>query len=238
MNYSILQWNVWFQEKAENIISQLQACDADIVCLQELTTDSYINPGTDLPRLIADLGYYSAYYQTLKRDGDHYYHMGNGLFSKYPILRTRQVLLREAESINGHSTETRAYLEATLETPSGDLTVSTAHLSFGAELAHETDRLLETIEGHPPHFIFTGDLNARPESETVTRLAEKLTHAGPAYEVGTWPSKHVSYDNNVIPYLSHRYDYIFTSDDITVVDSDAVQTEHSDHLPVKVTITF
>lgn len=40
MSFTVLQWNIWYKEKIENILETLMGIDADVVCLQELSIDN------------------------------------------------------------------------------------------------------------------------------------------------------------------------------------------------------
>jgi endonuclease/exonuclease/phosphatase family metal-dependent hydrolase len=237
MSYSILQWNVWYREKAEHILTELQRADADIICLQELTADSYVNPGIDTPARIAELGYEYDYRPVYRHPGQQYYHMGNGIFSKFPIRGKRLVYLQEENTFDGRTIEGRIYMEVTIETPDGLLTVGTAHLSFEDELLEaQTDKLIEAIQHHRERFIFTGDLNVPPSSATVKRLDQKLRAVGPSYDTPTWPTKHYEFHGVTVPILDRRLDYLFATQDIQITGSQLIQTEHSDHLPIMLDI--
>jgi endonuclease/exonuclease/phosphatase family metal-dependent hydrolase len=62
MQISVLQWNSWYKEKTQNIVTFLKEQNADIICLQELTID---NPDQNIrhaPQYIAEqLGYHYYY---------------------------------------------------------------------------------------------------------------------------------------------------------------------------------
>lgn len=238
-SFRIVQWNVWFRERAEHVLKVLRQIDADIICLQELTQNSYINPSVDIPQLIANMGYDYSFQLALKQDGPEYYHMGNGIFSKYPIVSRRHVYLAE-ESSRHPQQEARIYLEVILQLPAGGLlTVGTAHLSFEvSQLETETDRLLNAIHHHAERFIFTGDLNAPPDSATVKRLEAKLRAAGPHYTQPTWPTKPYAFHGVAVPLLDKRLDYLFTTHDIHMTGSEVVQTTYSDHLPLVASLTL
>jgi exonuclease III len=48
----LLQWNVWYDEKADNVVDFIKDTDADIVCAQELTVNGPANPGIDVAIII------------------------------------------------------------------------------------------------------------------------------------------------------------------------------------------
>jgi endonuclease/exonuclease/phosphatase family metal-dependent hydrolase len=237
MHLSVLQWNVWFREQADHILHVLAEQQADIVCLQELTQDSYVNPGVNMPARIAALGYAYDYRQTLQFPGPQYYHMGNGIFSKHPIRERRHVYLQYEGTHAGVHHENRVYLEIVIETPVGFLTIGTAHLSFQPELSEvESTQLEHAIEHHRERFLFAGDLNVPPDAAAVRMLESHFKPIGPDYMHGTWPTKPYMFDGKTVPDLSRRLDYLFATRDIDIVEGRLIQTPYSDHLPIRLEI--
>jgi endonuclease/exonuclease/phosphatase family metal-dependent hydrolase len=234
MDLKILQWNVWFKERAQNIVAVLRQVDADIVCVQELTTDSYINSGVDMRSQISALGYHHFYHQTLQHPGKNYYTMGNAIFSKVPIIATKTVYVQFDTPDHPFARENRVYLEAKLDAPGGILTVGTTHLSYfdellgAAEIRAETGALMGALANNTERFIFTGDLNATPSSYAVQQLSRYFRHAGPDLTQATWTTKPYPYHAG----LDRRIDYVFTTADIKVTDARLIDTHASDHLPI------
>lgn len=243
MKLSVLQWNVWFREKADNIVRFIRETDADIVCLQELTRDSADNPGRDIVAEIGTLGYYTAYEATRISYGDTYIHMGDGIFSKFPIINQRHVYVQHEDlsSLNSQ-TEDRLYVEAELDINNHAFTIGTVHLSYVSEFfvdadkKKEVDALLAAIQKNKEKFILTGDLNSTPDTYTVQELEKLLASAGPNYKQATWTTKPFSYDGFEASTLDWRLDYVFTTPDIKVLDSKILPTDYSDHLPILATI--
>lgn len=228
MRIRVLQWNVWYREYADNIISELRRFAADIVCLQELTTDSYCNPGVNVPLKIAELGYEFEYFPTLNRPGTHHYKMGNGIFSKYPVVNSRRVFVaRESDD-----RENRVYLEVELETSAGRLWVGTTHLSWiESEPLDEAEKLVEATAKRTSRFILTGDLNVAPGSRVLQKIENQLLNAT-STPVLTWPSKPYEGHGLSIRRLDRQLDYVFTTPDIKVLSTRALESAHSDHLPL------
>ena len=245
MKVTILQWNVWFQEKADNVLRAIEEIDADTICLQELTAHSAINPQRNLPVEIAQLGYTSHfYYPTIQRDE---FIMGNGIFSKYPMETTRHTYVRQENieedltKIDPHH-ENRVYVEATLKIANSLLTIGTVHLSFtpGFEPQDwkdiETNKLIDTLRTNRNNFVFTGDLNALPDSGTIASLSNLLKSAGPDLNEATWTTKPFNYQDFIADKLNWRLDYVFTTPDVQVLESKTITTDVSDHLPILTTI--
>ena len=219
---------------------ELESFDADIVCLQELTTHSAANPRRDIPAEIAALGYHKYYVQSLHNAETD---MGNGIFSRLPIAGSRSVYVQhEDPAVQDYSRENRIYLETVLSMGQARLTIGTVHLSYAQEFhdtagkERETNRLLEAIKGNRSRFVLTGDLNSPPGSYTVSALDKLLRPAGPRYGEATWTTKPFSYNGFEANTLSWRLDYAFTSPDIKVLDSRIMPTEASDHLPILTTL--
>lgn len=243
MKISVLQWNVWYKEKADNIISFLKSQDADILCLQELTTGSHINPLRNLPEEIAALGYNPLFQQTLeKQKGTEYYHMGNGIFSKFPITGNRHVYIQHEVPGGGYELENRVYVEARLDINGKPFTIGTVHMSYIEEFKTtegkkaETERLIGAIKQNTEHFLLTGDLNATPGTETIRMLDEVLSSAGPTYDQPTWttkPFEHLDFKANT---LDWRLDYAYATKDVKIVSGKILQTDASDHLPILIEI--
>ena len=63
MSVRILQWNVLFRESATRILDVLKDVDADVLCLQELTSVSGHNEGIDVPAHIASGLGFNFFYQ-------------------------------------------------------------------------------------------------------------------------------------------------------------------------------
>lgn len=240
MKISVLQWNVWYQEKADSILKFLSTTNADIVCLQELTKTSSHNPYRNLPEEIKQLGYKSSYVMTVDRPG---WQMGNGIFSKFSVQSSREVFLRhEVAGDASPSNESRAYIENLILAGDKRLTVGTAHLSFtpGFKLMPEKEieakHFLATIGDNHSGFIFTGDFNALPDSNLIRTLDNKFQHAGPDYEEPTWTTKPFDYMDFKADRLNWRLDYVYTTPDIKVTTAKTLATEVSDHLPILVEI--
>ncbi len=243
MKLSVLQWNVWFKETADNVVALVKEIDADIVCLQELTQDSTINPNRDIPADLEALGYASEYLPAHQRTGEKRIKMGNGIFTKYPIVNSRQIYVQHAEpNSESFSKENRVYVEATVKTGQQNLIVGTVHMSytprfeFDEAKVKETDQLFSAIQHNTERFIFMGDLNATPTSYTIEKLSKLLRPADPDYAQPTWTTKPFSHDGFEVDTLDWRLDYVFATPDVKVTDSRIIKTNYSDHLPILTTI--
>lgn len=243
MKLSVLQWNVLYKEAAENILKLIREVDADIVCLQELTRDSDMNPKIDIPALIEALGYQSHYFVTLTEES---FVMGDGIFSKYHIISRAVEYTHRGKDLpnydNAYADEPRAYLEAKVNLDEKNLTIGTTHLSYSPRFIpnparqKEDEKFVSLVSNNHKRFVFTGDFNALPEGKLVQTLLGQFRHAGPNFSRKTWTTKPFTYDGFEANTLDWRLDYVFVTPDIKVLSSKIIQTDYSDHLPVLTTL--
>ena len=240
MTITVLQWNVYFQEDIHNIAEFLKANPADVICLQELTIDYAKQTVKNTPLYIAEqLGYnyYSQEVPFKRRDGT-LLNLTNGIFSRFPIENTRPAWIHESINQNDKNDQRRAYLEATLKIPGSNVTIATTHLSFAPAFTNtprkkrEADDLCKEMSRHDKAFIFTGDLNATPDSYMVKTISKHLKNAGPDPQQKTWTTKPFSYQGFEETQRNWRLDYIFTTKDVKVLKAEILETNYSDHLPI------
>ncbi|HKR81460.1 MAG TPA: endonuclease/exonuclease/phosphatase family protein [Candidatus Saccharimonadales bacterium] len=238
LEFSVLQWNVWFKEDPDNIVRLLREQSPDIACLQELIINDRINT----PQYIAEqLGYYCCFKEIPieSSDGEKVV-FANGIFSRFPIQHERWSWINEPQIGGGYSDEYRAYVEATLDMEGRAVTVGTTHSSYTHKFQStpakeaETDRLVTEIARHKARYIFTSDLNASPKSYTIHSIEKHLQNAGPAAAENTWTTKPFSYNGFHENALRWRLDYVFATPDLFVHSAEVVPTEFSDHLPLLV----
>ncbi len=242
MKISVLQWNVLYTEKADNVLQFIKQTGADIVCLQELTQNSVTNPNRDLPSEIADLGYQSYYEAT---DSLSNLTIGNGIFSKFPLSDSRSVYVSETDPNNNDYPQfNRAYIETTLNLDGSQLTVGTAHLSYtpGFEFfpgkRAESEKFIKAVRSRRSRYLLTGDFNATPDSSLIQDLNRLLVPSDPNYNEATWTTKPFEMHGFAADTLDWRLDYVFTSSDIKVLSTKIVETEYSDHLPILTTLVL
>lgn len=246
MKLSILQWNIWYLEDIKNVASFLQQNKADIICLQELTIDHPKQTVADTPAYVAEQLGYHYFHKELPIEGTdgNKYMIANGIFSRYPIVDSHFVYVNEPQADGGYADEYRAYVEVTLDVNGKEVTVGTVHLSYThhfeptANKQQESDRLVAELRKHTENFIFTGDLNALPDSYTIDAIAAILQSAGPSFSEKTWTTKPFTYGGFEANTLDWRLDYIFASKDLEVNTTQILTTDYSDHLPVQVSVNI
>jgi endonuclease/exonuclease/phosphatase family metal-dependent hydrolase len=242
MTLKIMNWNVWYSEKADNLVEFIKKINPDILCCQELTVNFEINPGVSVPDKIADdcgFKYYFFHPMTTYINNGEVIQMGNGIFSKFPITKSEFKYIQEADpKIKTFETENRTYIESELNIDGKELNVGTVHMSYAKEFDvsqkkyEELQKLIEAVNNHHERFILAGDMNALPESVIIKELEKLFIHADPNTDKPTWTTKPFSYQGFEANELNWRLDYIFATEDINVIQTKILQTKYSDHLPV------
>jgi endonuclease/exonuclease/phosphatase family metal-dependent hydrolase len=237
----LLQWNVWYDEKADNVVDFIKDTDADIVCAQELTVNGPANPGIDVPKAIAKACGYNYYFHPMTiygTDGEAL-QMGNGIFSKFSIVDKNFQYVQKADPKNqSYETEDRSYVEVSLDINGNLLKVGTVHLSYSPAFAMtekklgEAEKLYEAAKDNHQRYILTGDMNAKPDSPIIKQLEKLFIHADPNTERPTWTTKPFSYQGFDANTLDWRLDYVFATEDINVITNKIIHTQYSDHLPI------
>src|SRR5665213_2255253 len=92
----VMTWNVLYKEDADKILELIKQIKPDILCCQEITTDSYVNPGRNVPEeaskiIDGDYRYLSVLTMLDNLPGN----MGNAIISRFPIKQERQILVQK-----------------------------------------------------------------------------------------------------------------------------------------------
>lgn len=239
MRISILQWNVWFKEDIERILSVLKEYPADVICLQELTR-GYAQQSREntWDYITQELGYAYRVQEVPIITGEGRWTQGNMICSRLPLTGSRSTWLHEPSNPESSDDQYRGYLEITLNASGEEVTVATTHLSFKADMSDDTElqRLLDIIGKKRERFVLTGDFNATPDSPRIMGLEKALRHAGPPYTENTWTTKPYIFDGVEKSTLDWRLDYIFTTRDCNAAEAVLIPTTVSDHLPIRAVI--
>ena len=231
MKIKILQWNIWYKENIDNIITELKRIDADIVCLQELcvTASDFSNV-----EKIKDL-YPYVYYEIADTFSDNR-SQGNAILSKHPFLETFSKFVQEqSENKNDYSKEGRIYLQAKINIEGSFISVGTTHLSYTHKFEEtelkdfEIDKLLSYLIPNKDKFIFLGDLNTTKGSKYIKKISNHLRYYNTQ---NTWTTKPFSYMGFEEQNLNWKLDYVFTSKDLVCNNVSLIETIFSDHLPI------
>lgn len=220
----VITWNLWWtfgpwQERQVAIESVLAHQNADVVFLQES-----IPAHDQASRLAASLGLHCIQ-SSLPEFGNR--GMANAILSRWPILRTTQIVLPSGEG----RPRVRTAIMCHLDTPWGPWPVATTHLDHAFDASalrlRQVDAVADLVrnelgetDGALPAII-GGDFNAVPDSDEVRRLTGRTDprHANLIFadfweQKGSGPG-HTWDGSN--PYLSdanwpnRRIDYLFVT---------------------------
>lgn len=240
MKINVLQWNVWFREDIDRVIEVIKRLDVDIICLQELT-HGYIGQSQENTwEYIQNQLNFNCVHQSIPIiTKDEQWRQANGIFSRFSIGEPRKHWLHVPVDSNDITDQYRGYLEADVYVGDKPLTVATTHMSFHEYLTgtdHELENLLDIAKQKSSNYLLTGDFNVTPGSRRIKELSKLFHHVGPEFSENTWTTKpHKTADFEAAT-LDWRYDYIFASNDVKVIDAEIIDTEVSDHLPILATI--
>ncbi|MEK7531077.1 MAG: endonuclease/exonuclease/phosphatase family protein [Patescibacteria group bacterium] len=245
----LLQWNIWYKEDIRNVLKLLREVNADVICLQELTINHpHYNQRMNTAQFIAEgLGFHYHFKEAQSGivDGVEEKY-GNGIFSRYPILKTNHVYIQDPLDPYVENTdydkEGRIYVEIAVNVGGRELTVGTVHMSYTHKFEPneakkvETNKLVEVLKSKKDNFIITGDFNSLPDSYTITEIEKYLKNLGPAQTENTWTTKPFSYNGFEVNSLDWRLDYCFATPDVQTVSAKILETAYSDHLPILIEI--
>lgn len=243
--YSLLQWNIWYREKPDNIVAQLKDWNVDIICIQEATQGMLLHDKIDVAQYLSEKLNYHYYFHEAHNwqlEGKPEERIGNAILSRFPLETTHHFFIQVPgpEKREVYSEQGRVYIEAAIRLPTGVVTVGTTHLSYTDRfqpMPHqiaETAKLLELINHRTDNFILTGDFNALPDSDVIRSIEHYLKPAGPAYSKPTWTTKRIEYEDFFEDQLKYRMDFIFSTRDVKIQSSALLPTPYSDHLPILV----
>jgi endonuclease/exonuclease/phosphatase family metal-dependent hydrolase len=245
MRIKILHWNIWFQEKAENILKVVEKINPDILCCQEVTIGSNFNKKKDVAKFIAKKLNYNynfsnshKYEFPLTPKGESNYG-GNAIFSRFPIIKNSNFPIINPKDLPELKYERRTCAVSEIKIDENKkIKVATAHASYNngfiedKEKINEAKKLVSFFKKNPKNLIFTGDLNLSPKTKSIRLIEKELKHCGPDYKNPTWTTKPFSFMGFEETKLKWRLDYIFTSKDVKVINSKIIKTKYSDHLPI------
>lgn len=250
MRIKILHWNIWFQERAENILKVVKKINPDICCFQEVTVGSKFNGKKDVAKFIGDkLNYNFNFSNSHKYEfpitpkGEVNYG-GNAIFSRFPIIKNSNFPIINPKDSPKLKYERRTCAVSDIRIGKKILKVATTHKSYSSgfmedkEKISETEKLVSFLKKYPKDVIFTGDLNLSPNTKSIKLIENELNHCGPDYSKSTWTTKPFSFMGFEETKLKWRLDYVFASKNIKILNSKIIKTKFSDHLPVLVEIEF
>ena len=229
-----MTFNVHYSNRnTEDIVHLIRAEKPDIIALQEVTEDL---AGSLLPELAAD------YPHSLN---DNSWGFPLVLLSRYPLAAQPRL------------PKVQRSIEATVETPKGDVTIWNVHNfvtvdQVGWESQKRTlSAIAQEIESNSQPVIVLGDFNTTNQAENYDLIANHLTDVHQAVGRGfgfTYPETDVLDKIPLAPWYVQllrlarpvfRIDYIFVSDHFVPQETHVIPNGFgSDHRPVVATLWF
>jgi endonuclease/exonuclease/phosphatase family metal-dependent hydrolase len=225
MDYNLHNgFNTDGQLNMEELAQVMEAADADVIALQEVSRGWLLNGSVDMLEWLSqrlDLPYVYGPTEGLL--------WGNAILSRYPVVSEVAYPL-PPDSSRLH----RGYLIAEIDIGQERIQIMDTHLHhIEADSEIRQEQVPVLIEGWDgaPRSILMGDLNATPDSPEMMMLAAAgLVNV--TAEIGPDPS-FTYYSANP----DNQIDYIWISPDLIPLESHIPQSTASDHLPIIGVIT-
>lgn len=204
----------------DRIAHVIRSVKPDLVALQEVDQNVRRTDQMDQPQLLSEkTGLAVVFGQNIGLQGGHY---GNALLSRFPVPRSKNHLLPNLEQ-----GEQRGVIEAEVKLPGIDvpLVVLATHFDHRPaeaerlESAKAIQKLVEASPNRPA--LLAGDLNATPDSDTLSKLFEVWTSANSEPQL-TVP---VREPNRQIDYILFRPQNRWKVVEVQVLD-EAVASDH------------
>jgi endonuclease/exonuclease/phosphatase family metal-dependent hydrolase len=226
MDYNLHNgFNTDGQLDLEALAQVIEAGDADVIGLQEVSRGWVINGSVDMLQWLSqrlDMPYIFGPTEGLL--------WGNAILSRYPVVSVDTASLPpESQRLR------RGYINAEIDAGQRTFHLIDTHLHHlgpDSEMRQQQVPLLVEAWGNAPRTILVGDMNATPDSPEMQILAG----AG-LVDVGgiLGPDPGFTFYS---PDPDERIDYIWTSPDIIPTSFDIPRSTASDHLPLVTTITL
>ncbi|QDV69096.1 Endonuclease/Exonuclease/phosphatase family protein [Rosistilla carotiformis] len=204
----------------QRIADVILSVKPDVVALQEVDKNVKRSGDVDQPAELARLTKMNVVFgANIDLQGGHY---GNAILSRFPIIRHENHRLPNIDD-----GEQRGMIEAEIALPKSNqpLRLLATHLDHRPD---QRERLAsatfinERLDGHPQlPALLAGDMNARPDSETLRRLQAKWTSANQT-PMATYP---VTQPTIQIDYILHSPAIRWKIIEFKVLD-EAVASDH------------
>ena len=164
--------NVDGKRDVNRLAKVIKALNPDIVAMQEVDKGTGRIQGRDTTAELAKiLGMHHAYGKAMDYDGGQY---GEAILSKYPIKKIKNYALPAEKGA-----EPRAALTVVVNIPGTDkeylfMATHLDHLRKGKNRIMQAEEINKILAKQSLPYIIAGDLNAAPDSKTISILSEKV----------------------------------------------------------------
>ncbi len=228
MKLKILSWNIWCSGIYSEIEKFLKDNNPDIILLQEVMDK---DPKLPVVNLLKDMGYEYVYIPVIEVDWlEGGYKMGNAIFSKYPIVSSKEHWLSVQKP--------RLALQADIKIEDKIFHFFSIHLlhTHQQESEIQNEQINDLLKVLPKErVIIGGDFNSVPESYVIKKMEENFNNSDKSNNP-TWCLYEDGCPRCKKTVLDIRLDYIFLSNDIKSFEPKVEESKASDHLPISVII--
>lgn len=208
------------------IADTIKSCGADIIGLQEMRGKGTREDYQAQTQILAEkTGFYYYFAETIKVEGSNPY--GNAVLSRYPIISAQIIPIPDPKiKWFFRSYESRCILKAKIDIGNG-LDIMVSHFGLNPD---EQKNAVRTLIANIPEksCVLMGDFNMEPDNKILNPIKQRLFDTADRFDC-----EKLSYPSDK---PTVKIDYIFTTDDITVLDSDIPAIVSSDHRPHIATI--
>lgn len=237
MKLTVLSWNILGGKHREQVISFLQHTEWDIAALQEVTQRETHSKVVNDAKEIADALNCEYYYKTAFRTDRHtpVYDLGNCLLSKLPIQKGAVYPLSDLSTYQRNSTtEPRNAVEISIAVNDNTLRCFSTHIGYDDSLGEGElqKKQIQTLLKITPreNAIVMGDFNSSPTSSVLNIVEKTLVHTDTQLTAMTWTNLKKE------THPQHRIDYIFTTPDIQTTEFEILESDASDHKPIRAVV--
>ena len=203
-------------KSVQRIADVIKESGAQIVCLQEVTSNQINQP----VELAARLGMNYGFQKNITEGDGHY---GTALLTSFEIINEKHYSLTSVD-------EQRGAHEVGIQTPDGYLTVFCTHLGLEEEeRIKQTCELADIVNAVIGPKVVCGDFNEEINAPGVAAFIKNTSL------VDADPSGALTFDS-VNP--DRRIDMIFCSPSIKVESINVINTQASDHMPLIVELSI
>lgn len=204
----------------------IKSTQADFVGLQEVDSICNRSGKVDQMKVLAEItGMHYVFLRHFEYDGGAY---GLGILSKYPIVSQQD---DKITSMKNGEKKSLALLSARISLPDGkEVDFATAHFALDQSTRLvQAGEVLEFLESEIP-VILTGDFNAEPDTEEMTKLSRSFKMADENH-------------GNTFPVFdpTKKIDYIWISkNNLEKVSKVTIPfaIQYSDHLPLEAEVSL
>lgn len=196
---------------------------ADIVGLNEMRGKGEQPDYTAQVDILSEkTGFYGYFAKAIDVGGANPY--GNGILSRYPILKAETIPVPDPEEPmpDGKWYETRCLLKAVIDAPDGPVTVCVIHFGLNPdEQENAVKTVLSAVEEE--RCVLMGDFNVLPDDPVLIPIRERMFDTAECFAEPKFSFPSDKPDRKI--------DYLFVSKDMKTLAADIPAIVASDHRP-------